>query len=111
MHHLRVEALAVPARVAEYAHRPRLLGGRTILRVDLHGVSVFGPGEAKTLIRWEWVEQMGAGSDGVTVSSASEKVIFPPGAFGLEPDALLAKLQEARSITDRAEVIAVLAGA
>lgn len=100
----------MPARVAEHKIRARLFGPTTRLRVDLHGVSVFGPGDARTLIRWEWIEDMSSDADGVRVSSASDSVCFPPGAFGFEPDALLGHLRQARSITDRAEVIATLAG-
>ena len=43
--------------------RGRLFGPRRLLRVDLHGVSAFGAGEERALIRWEWVEAIHNRSD------------------------------------------------
>ena len=89
--------------------RTRLFGPKLRLRVDLHGVSVFGPGEDHTLIRWELI--MGIGLDGgVVVRSATAAVPLPPGAFGLAPEALAERLDEARSPDRRPEVIADLSG-
>ncbi len=96
-------------RVAEHVLRPSRFGSPVLLRVDLHGVSRFGPGDSRTLIRWEWVESIEAGHD-VIVRSPSEEVLFPSGAFGLDAPALAEQLEQARSIHLRAEVIGRLAG-
>lgn len=93
-------------RVAEHVFRTRRWGPRQRLRVDLHGVSVFGPGDRQVLIRWEWVEAIASeASAGVTVSSGSEVITLPPGAFGFDPVELAAELEEARSIVHRPDVI------
>ncbi len=95
-------------RVAEAVVRPRRLGPRVLLRVDLHGVSRFGPKtDRHTLIRWEWIEDI-AVDDGVVVRSAGATVTFPRGAFGLEPHALAERLEAARGIDRRPDVIASL---
>lgn len=79
------------------------------LRVDLHGVSTFGPGDEHTAIRWEWIDHLAAGDDGeVVVRSAQATITIPARTFGLVPDALVAQLQRARSITERTDVIAEL---
>ncbi len=89
--------------------RPTRFGSKVLFRVDLHGVSRFGPGDTRTLIRWEWIESIEV-SDGVTVRSPSEEVVLPPGAFGVDCAALAEHLQSARSIQERAEIINQLAG-
>ncbi|HWC10054.1 MAG TPA: hypothetical protein VG455_02415 [Acidimicrobiales bacterium] len=95
-------------RVAEEVVRPRRLGPKVLLRVDLHGVSRFGPRSAHhTLIRWEWIEDI-AVEAGVTVRSSGASVHFPPGAFGLEPAVLAERLEAARGIDQRTDVIASL---
>jgi len=95
-------------RVAEEVVRPRRLGPKVLLRVDLHGVSRFGPKSGRhTLIRWEWIEDIAVDA-GVTVRSAGETVNFPPGAFGLEPTELAERLRAARGIEQRPDVIASL---
>lgn len=96
-------------RVAEHVVRSRRFGPKILCRVDLHGVSVFGPGDAHTAIRWEWIEAISVESGGVHVKSAKEAVMLPSGAFGFEPDALAKRLEEARSITRRPEIIGELA--
>jgi hypothetical protein len=97
-------------RVAEHVMRPSRFGSKVLLRIDLHGVSRFGPGDdERTLIRWEWIESIDA-SDGVVVRSPSEEVVLPSGAFGLAPEALVEQLESARSIQRRADVISHLAG-
>lgn len=96
-------------RVAEHVMRPTRFGSKVLLRVDLHGVSRFGPGDTHTLIRWEWIDSIEVDS-GVVVRSASEEVVLPSGAFGVDGDDLAEQLQSARSIQDRAEVISRLAG-
>ena len=96
-------------RVAEHHFRPRLFARKLRLRVDLHGVSLFPPDGDHTLIRWEWIEDISV-DDGVVVRSANATVTFPPGAFGLSPEALAERLQAARSITDRPDVLGELAG-
>jgi hypothetical protein len=72
-------------------------------------VSVFGPGDERTLIRWEWIEHLGVG-EGVEVRSSDATLTLPPGAFGLPPEALRELLEEARSIHARADVIERLGG-
>ena len=91
-------------RAAEDLVRLRRLGPELRLRVDLHGVSVSGPGDERTLIRWEWNEHLGVG-DGVDVRSATAALTLPPGAFGLPPDILCELLEQARSLDARADVI------
>jgi len=94
-------------RVAEDVVRPRRFGPRVVLRVDLHGVSLLGPGEQRTVIRWEWVEAIDVDGE-VTVRSATDEVCFPRGAFGIDAPALGALLQQARSIASRTEAISAL---
>ncbi len=94
-------------RVAEDLVRPRRFGPKVVMRVDLHGVSMLGPGEERTMIRWEWVEAIEVDSD-VTVRSATDEVCFPKGSFGIDAPALAHRLQEARSIDSRTEAIAAL---
>ena len=96
-------------RAAEDVLRSSGLGPSLRLRVDLHGVSVFGPGPRRTLIRWEWVETISV-DGGVVVRSAADRLTLPPGAFGLTPDALAAELERARSIVHRPDVIGSLRG-
>ena len=95
-------------RVAEYVMRPRRFGAKVRYRVDLHGVSMFGPGDKRVLIRWEWVEKIAVQPSAVDVTSATDHVIFPAGAFGFDPAALAGRLEEARSITRRPEIIGEL---
>lgn len=95
-------------RVAEH-HLTGRPAGDLRVRVDLHGVSVFGPGEDRTLIRWEWIRGIEAGPGGVVVSSAEAELTLPLGAFGLAPTDLARRLEQARSITTRPEVIGALA--
>lgn len=45
---------------------------------------------------------------GVVVTSDSEEIVFPSGVFGLDPPALAERLEQAGSITRRADVIAEL---
>ncbi len=89
--------------------RTRRFGPKVLYRVDLHGVSTFGPGDQRTLIRWEWIEHLGV-SDGVEVRSAHAQLTLPPGAFGLPPETLGVLLEEARSLHARSDVIERLAG-
>ncbi|MFN2609246.1 MAG: hypothetical protein ABR511_15365 [Acidimicrobiales bacterium] len=95
------------SRVAEDLVRARRFGPKVVLRVDLHGVSRLGPGDARTVIRWEWIEAIEVGG-GVSVRSASDEVRFPPGAFGVGADDLAATLGQARSIDHRPAAIARL---
>lgn len=76
-------------------------------RVDLHGVSVFGPGDEHALIRWEWITEM-AVDGGVVVTGNNARVKFPPGAFGMSSEKLNALLEQARSIEQRGSVIGSL---
>jgi len=89
--------------------RSRRFGPKVIYRVDLHGISTFGPGDSRIAIRWEWVEGIEVKPNGVAVRSASDEVVIPSGAFGFEAQALADRLQEARSIVRRPEIIGELA--
>ena len=100
---------AVAQRVAEHVMRSRRFGPKILCRVDLHGVSIFGPGDSHTAIRWEWFEAISVEVGGVRVRSAKDLVTLPTGAFGFESDALAQRLEEARSITRRPEIIGELA--
>lgn len=97
-------------RVAEHVVRSRLFGPKIRFRVDLHGVSTFGPGEERTLIRWEWVDSIGVEEGSVVVSSTKERITVPDGAFGFSAHDLAERLEAARSITRRPEVIGELQG-
>lgn len=88
--------------------RVRRFGPKMRYRVDLHGVSAFGPGEARTMLRWEWIEQIDGHGRGVVVRSATESLVLPPSAFGLSSVALAERLEAARSITNRPEIIGEL---
>jgi hypothetical protein len=98
----------VAQRVAEHVMRSRRFGPKILCRVDLHGVSVFGPGDRRTAIRWEWIEAISVQDGGVDVRSASEHVTLPSGAFGFEPGPLAERLEQARSITRRPDIIGEL---
>ena len=117
MHSLRQQALAapgthrlasVPRAVAEHQVRGRPWQGRRKVRVDLHGVSLFGPRSRRQLIRWEWVESIDVEGT-VIVRSSEETITLPARSFGLEPHALAERLRAARSIVQRPEVIESLA--
>jgi hypothetical protein len=95
------------ARVADFVVRRRPFGPKVVVRVDLHGISSFGPGDARTLIRWEWIEDI-AVDGGVVVRSSHDRVELPPGAFGLDAETLAQRLESARSIVHRTDVIAEL---
>lgn len=88
----------------------RLFGSRRLLRVDLHGVSLFGAGGEKSLIRWEWVEGVEVDRGCVVVRSATDTITLPAGAFGLSPENLAVEMRRARSIVDRPEAISRLSG-
>ena len=92
------------ARVAEHRLRRGPFRRPLRLRVDLHGVSVFGPGGQHSLIRWEWVEEITAGDD-VTVRSPNTSIRLPAGAFGLPAPELAERLNAARAIHRRADVL------
>jgi hypothetical protein len=98
----------VAQRVAEHLMRVRRFGPKVIFRVDLHGVSCYGPKDRRTVIRWEWVEAIDVHDDGVEIRSASDRLTIPAGAFGFDPAGLGQRLEEARSITRRPEIIGEL---
>lgn len=85
--------------------RGRLFGPKRLLRVDLHGVSAFGAGDERALIRWEWVETIQVERGSVVVRSPEDEIVLPSGAFGLAADELAEQLERARSIGSRSEVI------
>ena len=93
------------ARVVEEMFRTGRFGPRVRLRVDLHGVSTFGPGEHHEVIRWEWIESVAADHRGVTVTSHNGKIVLPPGVFGLESEQLAHLLTEAGSIFKRGDAL------
>lgn len=90
--------------------RGRLFGPGRLLRVDLHGVSSFGAGDDRSLVRWEWVEGIDVEKGSVTVRGAEDSIVFPSGAFGMGPEALAEELERARSIQSRSDVINRLSG-
>jgi len=94
-------------RVAEDLVRPRRFGPKVVIRVDLHGVSMLGPGEQRTMIRWEWVEAIAIEAD-VIVRSATDEVCIPGGAFGVDAPTLARLLEEGRSIATRTDAISAL---
>ena len=97
-------------RVAEHVVRSRPFGPKIRFRVDLHGVSTFGPGEERTLIRWEWVDLIGVEDGSVVVRSVKDRVTLPNGAFGFSAHDLAERLEAARSITRRPDIIGELQG-
>lgn len=94
----------VPSRVAEHVVRHRPFGRPQRLRVDLHGVSVFGPGDLHKVIRWEWIESITVAGK-VVVRGNGVEIELPAGAFGLAPDELARCLGEADAIETRTEAI------
>lgn len=96
------------ARVAEHILRGRLFGPKRLLRVDLHGVSAFGAGDERALIRWEWVEAIDVERDTVVVRGAEETIVMPSGAFGLGATELAEELERGRAIHNRSDVIGKL---
>jgi hypothetical protein len=95
----------VAQRVAEHVVRGRLFGPKRLLRVDLHGVSAFGAGDERALIRWEWVEAIEVERGSVVVRGGEDTIVLPSGAFGLDAKELAAQLEQARAITSRSDVI------
>jgi hypothetical protein len=100
----------VAQRVAEHVVRGRLFGPKRLLRVDLHGVSMFGAGDAKALIRWEWMEGIEVERSTVVVRSADDSITIPDGCFGLSAAAMAEELERARNIRNRSDVIRRLSG-
>lgn len=88
--------------------RGRLFGPSRLLRVDLHGVSEFGAGDERALIRWEWVEAIEVDRGSVLVRGADAAIAMPSGAFGMDAEELAAELERARTIRHRSDVIARL---
>lgn len=85
--------------------RGRLFGPKRLLRVDLHGVSAFGAGDERALIRWEWVEAIEVERGSVVVRGTEESIVLPSGAFGLGATELADELERARAIGSRSDVI------
>ncbi len=85
--------------------RGRLFGPKKLLRVDLHGVSAFGAGDERALVRWEWVEAIEIDRGSVVVRVAEDEIVLPSGAFGLGAEELAGELESARSIQNRSDVI------
>jgi hypothetical protein len=100
----------VAQRVAEHVVRGRLFGPKRLLRVDLHGVSAFGAGDERALIRWEWVEAIDVERGSVIVRGSEDTIVLPGGAFGLGTKELAEELQKARGIQNRSDVIRRLSG-
>lgn len=97
-------------RVAEHTTATGLLRRRQLLvRVDLHGVSTFGPGDEHTLIRWERIEDIVSSPGGVEVVTSAGRLQLPPAAFGLSVDALVVQLRRAADPDERGVVIDELA--
>ena len=99
------------SRVAEHVVRRRPFGRPQRIRVDLHGVSLSGPGDERRVIRWEWIESITVGG-GVVVAGAGNEIVLPAGAFGFDPEALAEQLRAAGSIEHRSDVLGrLVAGA
>ena len=92
-------------RVAEHVVKGRLFGPKRLLRVDLHGVSLFGAGDEKSLIRWEWVEGIEVERGSVVVRGSEDTIVLPSGSFGMEAKVLAEELERARAIQNRSDVI------
>lgn len=90
--------------------RKRPFGRAQRLRVDLHGVSVFGPGDHHQVMRWEWIERISV-DGGVVVAGGDNEIILPAGAFGLAPEVLAECLREADGIDGRTDAIGRLSAA
>ena len=90
--------------------RGRLFGPKRLLRVDLHGVSAFGAGDERALIRWEWVEGIEVERGSVVVRGSEESIVLPSGSFGLDASELAEALEQARTIHNRSDVIRRLSG-
>lgn len=99
------------SRVAEHVVRRRPFGRPQRFRVDLHGVSVYGPGDRHQAMRWEWIERITVDGGVVVEGGGGDRIVLPPGSFGIEPGALAAYLLEAGDIGARTEVIGRLGGA
>jgi hypothetical protein len=95
----------VAQRVAEHVVRGRLFGPKRLLRVDLHGISMFGAGDEKALIRWEWIEAIEVDRAGVVVRGADDSITLPDGSFGFGSQELAGELERARNIRVRSDVI------
>lgn len=85
--------------------RGRLFGPKRLLRVDLHGVSAFGAGDERALIRWEWIEAIDIERDTVVVRGGEGSIVMPSGSFGLGAGELAEELELARAIHNRSDVI------
>ncbi|MGH3850212.1 MAG: hypothetical protein ACRDRT_10985 [Pseudonocardiaceae bacterium] len=96
------------AGVAEDLVRLRRFGPTRRVRIDLHGISLFGPAKQRTLIRWEWITSISPEDSGVVVSSDADTLVLPKGAYGLTPPDLASRLQAARSIVERPDIIGSL---
>ena len=92
-------------RVAEHVVRGRLFGPKRLLRVDLHGISMFAAGDEKALIRWEWIETIQVDRAGVVVRGADDSITLPDGSFGFGTQELAGALERARNIRTRSDVI------
>lgn len=97
-------------RVAEHVVRGRLFGPKRLLRVDLHGVSAFGAGDERALIRWEWVEGIDIERGSVVVRGSEDTIVLPAGSFGFSSKELAEQLELARGIQNRSDVIRRLSG-
>lgn len=93
------------SRVAEHVVRRRPFGRAQRLRIDLHGVSVFGPGGHHQVMRWEWIERISVDGGGVVVTGGGNTIVLPAGAFGLDPESLAQCLREADGIANRTDVL------
>ena len=95
-------------RVAESVVRRRPFGRAQRVRVELHGVSIIGPGDRREVMRWEWVESVAAEDGAVVLAGDGKRLLLPAGAFGLTAEALAGHLRRAGDSDERTEVISVL---
>lgn len=95
----------MPSRVAETVVRKRLLGRPVRVRVELHGVSLHGPGDQRQIMRWEWIDSVDAVAGGVLVAGDGKQLLVPAGAFGLATTDLAHLLRQAGDIDERITVM------
>lgn len=84
--------------------RLRRFGGKALVRVDLHGISVTEANGKRHFARWEWIEEITV-AKGIIVRSEGGQLHVPSGAFAIPPDELARRLREATAIERRTDVI------
>lgn len=96
--------------MAETVVRSGVFGRSLRVRVELHGVSIIGPGDERQVMRWEWVDSITPGAGGVVVAGDGKQLVVPTGAFGLSSAVLAGLLRRAGDIDERVAVMDELNG-